>query len=337
MTTGLQWFAGSTGPSSILLSDRIDYTIDIDRSSLYEIGQGAEGRVFGFQNDPSIVYKEYHLTEGHPPDAGALKRLIDLPKRWTAEEFSWIQDHTAWPQTAVFDGGILRGYLMRRIPDSFLRKHGVRNKPAEICCDWNYLSMRNRFLNNPNIFSEVPVPDTQNLLDLISSLARTIEILHRHDVVIGDLSGRNLLWTDTPSWQVLLIDCDGFRVRGVTSVNHAKQTPDWEDPALRSSVTTQSSDIYKLGLAAFRAIWAVSADHPTSPLQASPADVPNKIKDLISQSVGDSPRLTAAEWAASLSSSPVAVPIMDEASERFSDKPSAGSERKRPTILMKNC
>ncbi len=288
----------------------IEYATDIDRAALVEIGQGAEGRVFEFANDPSTVYKEFHLSSQNPPNTLALNHLINLRSAWTEEERSWIEERTVWPRTAVLDGGRLRGYLMKRIPEAYFRQHGVRVRPRKVICDWNFLSMRGRYATNANLVSTVPHPTTEQVSKLIVDLARTIEILHRHEVIVGDISGRNLIWTDRPSWQVILIDCDGFRIRGSGAVNYGKQTPDWEDPALGQNHTNQQSDIYKLGIAAFRAVWAATTDRPPAHLgdAPTPEGAPLRLNSLIHRSTSSASRPSAAEWVEELALGTSAVP-----------------------------
>lgn len=288
----------------------LEYATDIDRAALVEIGQGGEGRVFEFANDLSTVYKEFHLSSQNPPNALALNGLINLRSAWTEEERSWIEERTVWPQRAVLDGGRLRGYVMKRIPEAYFRQHGVRVRPRKVICDWNFLSMRGRYATNANLVSTVPHPTTEEVSKLIVDLARTIEILHRHEVIVGDISGRNLIWTDGPTWQAVLIDCDGFRVRGSGSVNHAKQTPDWEDPDLGQDYTNQQSDIYKLGIAAFRAVFAATTDRPPAHLgdAPTPEGAPVRLNSLIHRSTSSTSRPSAAEWVEELASGTSAVP-----------------------------
>ena len=101
----------------------IEYAADIDRAALVEIGQGAEGRVFEFANDPSTVYKEFHLSSQNPPNTLALNHLINLRSAWTEEERSWIEERTVWPQRTVLDSGRLKGYVMKRVPEVYFRRH----------------------------------------------------------------------------------------------------------------------------------------------------------------------------------------------------------------------
>ncbi len=280
------------------MPNAITYQSAIDITKLNEIGQGAEGRVFEFIDDPSTVYKEYFLSSQSPPNLTALQSLADLPAKWEKADQAWVGTRTAWPQSSVVDHGRLRGYLMKRIPDTFFFTHGLAKRPKQVLCDWNYLSMRNRYRNNTKLVSEIPQPSIPQVVELVVDLSKTLEILHRHDVVVGDISGRNIIWTNDPTWRIMLIDCDGFRVRGSTAVNFAKQTPDWEDPEVVQLRTTRQSDIYKLGLAAYRSVWAATTDLPPTGIASArvPDGAPGRLHSLIGRSMAPTNRPSAKEW-----------------------------------------
>src|ERR1019366_7340580 len=70
------------------------------------------------------------------------------------------------------------------------------------------------------------------------------------DVVVGDLSPKNLLFSLAPEPGCFIIDCDAMRVRGETVLPQA-QTPDWEVPA-GEPIATPAADAYKFGLLAIR-------------------------------------------------------------------------------------
>jgi serine/threonine protein kinase len=308
----------------------------IDITKLNEIGQGAEGRVFEFIDDPTTVYKEYFLSSQSPPNLRALQDLADLPAKWERADQAWINTRTAWPQSSVVDHGRLRGYLMKRIPDTFSFTHGLAKRPKQVLCDWNYLSMRNRYSNNTKLVSEIPQPSIPQVVELIVDLSKTLEILHRHDVVVGDISGRNIIWTNDPTWRIMLIDCDGFRVRGSTGVNFAKQTPDWEDPEVTQLRTTRQSDIYKLGLAAYRSVWAATTDRPPRGLHSArvPQGAPNQIHSLISRSISPTGRPSASDWVHELTATPPSpgTPYSPSPNRQAERKPQ--QSRNRPVIPM---
>lgn len=271
---------------------------------LTEIGKGGEGRVYRIASMPGFVYKEFVDFPGHTPSRSALEELMVLLQQMTPAERSWLADRTTWPQTLVLDGNKMKGFLMPIIGQQYFRKYGIRANPKTVACEWNYLSMREKYAQNKNIYSEIPQVTPFGALSAVVDLAKTIAILHRYQIVVGDISGRNLLWTDTPSLRVMVIDCDSFHPEGKVGVSPPKQSPDWEDPALASPLTTMQSDIYKLGLAAFRGIWAATTDRPLAgnrPIPSVKDGVPEIVRSLIEKSVGSGPRPTAQEWVDNLS------------------------------------
>jgi len=317
----------------------IDYTTGIDKNLLEQINQGGEGRIFEFVNDQATIYKEFFFSSLHPPNLRALQQLITVMESCSEKERTYIESRTVWPRVAVTDRGRLRGYLMKRVPAQFFRLYGLRNRPRNVLCDWNYLSMRDRYENNPRLVSEIPKPNAAQTSALIADLARTVQELHRHDVIVGDMSGQNLIWTDQPSWHVMLIDCDSFRVRGSTGVNYPKETPDWEDPVVQQGRTNQQSDIYKLGVAAYRAVWAATTHLPPSDLanRPPPAGVPAALPSLIDRSTGTGERPSATEWVQRLAEPSVAAPapVTPGRVQPATRTQPTSSAPSRPTIQMR--
>lgn len=266
-------------------------------SAFQELGKGGEGQVFAIPHRPNLVYKQYLQAAATAPGQSALQSLIDLKSTMSPSEQTWLSERTIWPETIVVDQGRMCGFLMRKITPEYFRKQGIRSNPRNVLCEWNLLAMRDRYLRNPNIVSTVPHIEPFDALRLIVDLTKTVALLHKYRVIVGDMSGRNLLWTDTPAWRVLIIDCDSLRVDGSSGVASPKQSPDWDDPHLNGGATTQSSDIYKLGLAAFRGVWAATTDRPdhSVPLRV-PDGVPEDLSNLVLASTGMSDRPTADEW-----------------------------------------
>ena len=263
--------------------------------SLTELGRGGEGVVFDVTARPGTVFKEYLPRTGLVLRRDALERLVALPARMSASDQRVLASRTAWPTALVIDGARLAGYLMPRIPDIYWRTHGARHDPRHVVCDWNFLAYRQQWSGSEAIVSDVPRATGRQALELVMDLARTMRILHRYDLVMGDVSGRNLLWTDKPEPRVFVIDCDAFRPEGGDAVCPSKESPEWDDPEVSGSRTTRASDVYKLGLAAYRAIWAASAKRPTGDLQL-PEGVPDALADLVRRSVRPSGRPSAREW-----------------------------------------
>lgn len=281
----------------------VSYGQLVNSGQLEEIGRGGEGRVMTVGAMSGTVYKEYLEFQGHLPNRTALEELINLPQRMSASDRQWIAERTTWPHTVVEDGGRLKGFLMPVIGPQFFRVHGARAAPKRVACEWNYLSLRHRFRNQPNIVTEVPDVTPMDALGVVLDLARTMKVFHEHDVVLGDLSGRNLLWTDTPRLAVMVIDCDSFRYEDRPGVAPSKQSPDWEDPALTSPLTTRESDKYKLALAAYRAVWSAGTERPDpsiARIPPPPDGVPAVLGDLVERGLRASNRPEPGEWVKAL-------------------------------------
>lgn len=270
---------------------------------LTEIGKGGEGRIFASGAKRGVVFKEYMQSSRNPANRSALEELINLRGSWSREELSWLGERTVWPDKVVLNRGAFAGFTMPLISDHYFRRFGIRSSPRRVPCEWNYLSMRKKYQKNPNLVSDVPDMPTDKALHLVLDLAKTMSFLHRHGIVVGDVSGRNLLWTDTPSLRALIIDCDSFRIEGHKGVSPPKQSPDWEDPDLVGAETTQHSDIYKLALAAYRAVWGATTDRPRPGLAPVPDGVPKELCALIEESTASTKRPTAADWVQRLGTS----------------------------------
>jgi hypothetical protein len=166
--------------------------------------------------------------------------------------------------------------------------------------DWNKLVTRDDWMDKNNIESTVPriklssKQDERILLGLLLDLSRFFAHLHDQRVVVGDVSGRNILWTVRPEPMVFLIDCDGFRVEGERAVTSSKQSPDWFDPHLAGD-TTLDSDRFKLATAIYRAYFSDAFGTPTDPKQSAGTHS-SKILQLARRGVGSTNRTTAHEW-----------------------------------------
>ena len=309
---------------------------------LVEIGRGGEGLVYSVATMPGMVFKEFKQFPGHQPNRKALEDMIVIIDKMSAEEQQWLGSRTTWPKQIVIRGNKMCGFVMPVIAPEYFRKHGARIAPKTITCEWNYLSMREKFKNNQNIHSDVPQLSPMEALRLVNDFARTMEVLHRYNIVIGDISGRNLLWTDRPGFQVLVIDVDSFHFEGQTGVSSPKQSPDWDDPFLgaNNNFTTIQSDLYKLALATYRAVWSATTDRPDPsqhPVLACPKGIPEIIKDLVNRGLGPQDRRpTASEWVSAITdivrfngrpvlamdnSGQLARPTRDSLSDQVSPRP----------------
>ena len=148
----------------------IEFRTLASSGQMVELGRGGEGAVFKVPNLGDKVYKEFLAASYTSPDHSALTRLIDLQNQWTPEEKVWLTNRTVWPETMVLDNGNLKGFVMPGIQRRYFRKHGIRLNPKTVLCEWNYLALRTKFHNNPNIVTEVPRVTPPDALALVHDI-----------------------------------------------------------------------------------------------------------------------------------------------------------------------
>ena len=268
------------------------------RSELDQLATGGEGIVYSVRSKPDVVYKEYKVNIRPTLNILALEGLVDLGPAINAEDWARISSRTSWPHTLVIDGAQPTGFLMNRIDKRFYKNYGLKKNPRRVLCEWNHIVYQAEPLG-VGMTSDIPRLDTPQKLALVHDLAHTIAILHRHNVIVGDISGRNLLWTLDPEPQVMIIDCDSFRIDGKPGTSPSKQSPYWTDDLAIGRDTDQSSDCHKIAVAAYRAILH-DPSKPPSPdkiLNTHRDDIPHDIRNLIAAGLENTNRPSAAEWA----------------------------------------
>ena len=263
---------------------------------LTELASGGEGIVHSIAGQPTLVFKEYKRVVLPKLNITALEGLASLESRIPAADWQRISSRTTWPHTLVYDGSSPVGFLMDRVPSTYYKKYGLARSPRTVLCEWNYLIHRGG-TTNANMTSEIPTVDDKIILALVQDLAKTVQALHRNGVIIGDMSGKNLIWDVNPT-QVLIIDCDSFRIDGAPATTDPKQSPDWIDPMVGKGSTNMESDIYKLGIAAYRAFWRVPSGDPTPTIIRTnpPRSIPDPLVEIIARSIQSTGRPSADDW-----------------------------------------
>lgn len=266
---------------------------------LERLAAGGEGIVYRITNMPTHVFKEYKQLQQTALNIDALHDLIAVPTRLGASDRQRLETRAAWPERVVVRNGRVIGFVMRTIPDAFYRRHGIHHSPRRVLLDWNQLIYQSQVLP-ATMVSEVPRLSHEQIITLLADLAETMALLHDQDLVIGDISGKNLIWRTEP-FEVLLIDCDSFRPETGRGVCVHKESPGWIDMSLGGGPTTKDSDVFKLGVAAYRALWqdpnSVVVTDLVRPLSGS---VPSAVIDIIGRSVGPTNRPTARQWVETL-------------------------------------
>ena len=272
---------------------------------LDQLGDGGEGVVHSVSHRDGYVYKEYKSVVAAELYPKGLEATTELIHQFSTDCKRFISERSAWPEELVRKNGAMSGFLMKKIPDEFSCQHGMKGRARRGLTDWNKLVTRDDWKDNTNIESSVPKLNEASkkheevLLKLLLDLAKFFECLHTHGIVIGDVSGRNMLWTIEPSPTVFLIDCDGFRREGERAVTTSKETPDWFDPQLNGGDTTLNSDRFKLAIAMYRAYFADPFGMPSN-LNGVVTANREKIFELAMRGTAPSNRTTAKEWCEAL-------------------------------------
>jgi DNA-binding helix-hairpin-helix protein with protein kinase domain len=262
--------------------------VQLDRLGPVEkIADGGQGCVFRLPMRPGLLLKRYH--PGVPVSQTSLGLLIGHPARMRPADRSVITESTAWPSHRVFDAGRCVGLLMREAPSRFASAIAGRERLLEL-----------QFLLYPKrpMWSELLLPTVEERRELAMRYMFLLHTLHRNDLVVGDVSMRNLLWTLEGGPGVFAIDCDGFRVSGNRPAVRQAETSGWRDPSVGRRTATFDSDRYKLALLVLRVLLA---DHTVTPesIAESPEsreELGTAIAELAEQALSPGERPAAKRW-----------------------------------------
>ena len=220
------------------------------------IGSGGEGTVYAHASDSSTVVKRYHGRAATLMLDGLLRQVHTLNAGFRA----YVQQRCCLPTAIIEEAGKAVGILMPSIPDEFQFSPGDGSRHLR---ELQHLLFDHALKR----LGESPPTDVQ-LLELCRQWACTMSALHQANIIIGDVSPKNWLWTVHPSPGVYLIDCDSYRVRNCAPVLPQKQTPDWDDPKLPPGAqANMESDAYKLALLCCRVLLRDSRIRPGTALQ----------------------------------------------------------------------
>lgn len=224
-----------------------------DRTTLtlgQRLGQGGQGTVHEVLNRKingqwDVAFKEYDPSVLSELDVDALTAMTDLIGRLPGWDAAWLCDKTAWPAELVEADGAVTGFLMRAVPYRF--SFDLRTLSGTV----RKLTTMEFLLNHDAYVGQIglQVSDRDRLL-VLADLADTLARLHSMDIVVGDLSPKNLLFTTGATPECFLIDCDAMRLGGVEALPQV-ETPDWQIPTDEPKGTPQS-DAYKFALLTVR-------------------------------------------------------------------------------------
>ncbi|GED95975.1 hypothetical protein nbrc107697_00140 [Gordonia crocea] len=218
-----------------------------------------------------VVFKEYKrslLADHGAALANGLPLIVDYPDGLSEARRKDLLSVTVWPRDVVVDDGRLVGILMGRIQDPFWFEMRGKQLPfsLKMLCDAP-TQIRKRGL---------AVPSRSDLVGLTIRLIYALHLIHDNDLVVGDLSGNNVVLTNpalfSGGFRVKFLDVDSFRLADSAPPIPQGDAGQWRTPETmaveeeaakiggfraemllaQGQVRTRSTDIFKLGLAIIR-------------------------------------------------------------------------------------
>lgn len=288
--------------------------------ALTKLGDGGQGNVHRAALLPGTLYKAYHSPT--QLNVAELKRLIRLVHHDPIAEGTreHILASTAWPNGVVLENGTHTGLTMPEAPARFsvMIQGGTRLRELQFL-----------IFEKKAMWADLQLPDADQRRELLIGYARLFKALHSLDIIIGDVSPRNLLWSIDPYPAVYALDCDGCRINGHPAPMPQAQTPDWADPDQEVGVATFATDRFKLALLIIRVLLVepkvTPRDVALDPIRR--ARLGDRIADLAVR-VADGERCLAEEWLNALDNRPtITFDQVRPPEKRERPKPDKGPDR----------
>lgn len=226
------------------------------------IAKGAEGQVYRLTS-PSVAgagqplaFKELlpSLTPAHRAQAvDAMEHAVALRDAMDPADRAELDRVTTWPIAIVEEKGATVGTVMPLIPSDYFTTTNPPNGPSStVVFEFAYLCASDTYLKNAGIDTGT-AGDPLVRLALVAQLCYVLGLLHKHQIVYGDLSLKNIaIATDPP--RVLLLDCDPAAALANTR-RHQLHSPFFNPPEMSGKkLQDLATDVYKLGLCVLRGL-----------------------------------------------------------------------------------
>jgi hypothetical protein len=241
-------------------------------------------RIYETCEPAGLLYKEFPepLGDRHLPRLRSLVEIGRLVRDGQVQRSG--AQRIVWPIDLVATDGRVQGVVLPRAPAEFFRPG---NGLMELAQSFSYLV-------------GVDHPPATARLTIVGELADALDMLDRTDLIHGDISGSNVLWSGAPAPSLLVIDADGIHPVGF-EVDPA-HTPHWDDPRRNGEIVRHDkrSDWYALALAIYR---ACVLDHRADPAHDDCATVrrlPGELAGPLAQVFADprdaDARVRPAKW-----------------------------------------
>lgn len=214
------------------------------------IGDGATGTVYEVSGG-KCYYKEYLEPDVH---AVRLGRLIEWRNQLSPSRRRFLDEHAAWPRSAVLDGDRTVGFLMSPAPPEFW---------ADMLGEQDTVELQHLVHEDRSRTLGLPEVSTLSRLKLLGDLARVLQLLARDNMIYGDVNEQNVFWALRPSPRIYLIDCDNSRPADMTGADAGvamPRDPSWRDPFLADGDPPMlASDRFALAMFCYRVCYRVMA------------------------------------------------------------------------------
>ncbi|WP_327006838.1 hypothetical protein OHA72_05910 [Dactylosporangium sp. NBC_01737] len=226
---------------------------------MQQIGKGAEGVVYEL-TAPSVpglsgplAYKEALPGNHHDRVIRAMEHAVSIRDGMDPTDRAILDDFTTWPLAVVDDNGKGVGALMPLIPkEFFVQTNPPGRAPGRVVFEFAFLCPSDSYINRMGIDRRA-ANDPMVRAALVGQLTYVIALLHKHDVVYGDLSLRNVAISANPP-RLRLLDCDPAAKLSNTA-RHQLSTPFFTPPeSPGASQQDLRSDVYKLALCVLRGL-----------------------------------------------------------------------------------
>lgn len=258
-------------------------------------GSGSQGTIYGVLHGDELgfafplIYKEF--SPGTAVSGAALEIMAAFRDGLADKERAVIDAMTVWPCAVVDEAGRVCGYLMQEIPARFLQPIAMMTGSDSIPREIQHLFVADD-LARRNLGETA---NRTERLALCREMAFIFGFLHAHDLIFGDLSYKNAVYTLRPKPSVMLLDCDAVRMKGQGSAVPQLNSPGWKAP--EGGPQTKDTDRYKLGLFILRTLTpGVNAQNRDPAKAAAVLDAPGM--QLLRRSLADDApaRTSGKEW-----------------------------------------
>ncbi|GAA4758344.1 hypothetical protein [Gordonia alkaliphila] len=223
-----------------------------------------------------VLYKEYErkvLDRFGSALNNGLSTLVAYPDSLNPQQRTGLLARTIWPKAVIVDGKQVVGLIMGKANPAFW----FESDGEELLFNLKKLLASPKHIERQTL----TVPSLRERALLARQLITALHHVHRNNLVVGDVSGNNIVVTNPNrvpdglpggAYQVKFLDVDSFRFQHGSPPVPQGDTPTWELPeslqldveiaaasglqrdslVARQRLRTQATDIYKMGLVMVR-------------------------------------------------------------------------------------